>query len=43
LIGIASCDESNKDVRVNREHAVVEYAFGWPASRRGSAWHSACL
>jgi len=30
LIVIVSCDESIQGVRVNREHAVVEYAFGWP-------------
>ncbi len=28
LIAIVSCDETNKDVRVNREHTVAEYAFG---------------
>jgi hypothetical protein len=34
LIAIVSHDDSNKNVRVNREHIVDEYAFGWLSSHR---------
>ena len=37
LIAIVSNEESNKSVRVNREHIVGEYAFGWLPLRRESA------
>jgi hypothetical protein len=42
LVAIVSDDEANKNVRVNREHIVGEYAFEWLPSRRESIWRSAC-
>jgi hypothetical protein len=42
LIAIVSHDESNKNVSVNREHIVGEYASGCLPSRRESIWCPAC-
>ena len=42
LTGIITRHEANKDVRVNREHAAGECAFGLRPSRQVRAWPLGC-